>query len=322
MSGHPVLPADPITLPLLPLRDVVVFPHMVIPLFVGPAEVHQGAGSRDGGRPPDHAGGPEGRRQGRAQARGHVRDRLRVQHPADAEAARRHGEGAGRRRAARQHPAHHRQRRALRRRSRARAAGRRAVARDRGAAPSRDAAVRPVRQAQQEDPAGDPDVHRRHRRSGPPGRHHRRAPAAQARGQAVRARSVRGGQAAGEAAGTAGARSRHPAGGKAHPWPRQAADGEEPARVLPERAGQGHPEGTGRWRRRRRPRGTREEDQGGAHAQGSAQEGRGRAQEAQADVADVGRSHGGAQLHRHAGQPALEPRRPRSSTTCRWPRTC
>lgn len=35
MSGHPVLPAEAITLPLLPLRDVVVFPHMVIPLFVG-----------------------------------------------------------------------------------------------------------------------------------------------------------------------------------------------------------------------------------------------------------------------------------------------
>src|SRR6218665_1364725 len=35
MSGHPVLPSEPITLPLLPLRDVVVFPHMVIPLFVG-----------------------------------------------------------------------------------------------------------------------------------------------------------------------------------------------------------------------------------------------------------------------------------------------
>jgi len=35
MSGHPTLPPDPITLPLLPLRDVVVFPHMVIPLFVG-----------------------------------------------------------------------------------------------------------------------------------------------------------------------------------------------------------------------------------------------------------------------------------------------
>ncbi len=35
MSGHPILSTDPITLPLLPLRDVVVFPHMVIPLFVG-----------------------------------------------------------------------------------------------------------------------------------------------------------------------------------------------------------------------------------------------------------------------------------------------
>jgi ATP-dependent Lon protease len=35
MSGQAFLPAIPIDLPLLPLRDVVVFPHMVIPLFVG-----------------------------------------------------------------------------------------------------------------------------------------------------------------------------------------------------------------------------------------------------------------------------------------------
>ena len=35
MSGHTPLPATPLDLPLLPLRDVVVFPHMVIPLFVG-----------------------------------------------------------------------------------------------------------------------------------------------------------------------------------------------------------------------------------------------------------------------------------------------
>ncbi len=35
MSGQPLLPATPLELPLLPLRDVVVFPHMVIPLFVG-----------------------------------------------------------------------------------------------------------------------------------------------------------------------------------------------------------------------------------------------------------------------------------------------
>src|SRR5689334_21858395 len=35
MSGHTPLPSHPMDLPLLPLRDVVVFPHMVIPLFVG-----------------------------------------------------------------------------------------------------------------------------------------------------------------------------------------------------------------------------------------------------------------------------------------------
>jgi ATP-dependent Lon protease len=35
MSGHLELPNDQMELPLLPLRDVVVFPHMVIPLFVG-----------------------------------------------------------------------------------------------------------------------------------------------------------------------------------------------------------------------------------------------------------------------------------------------
>ena len=35
MSGQALLPAEALQLPLLPLRDVVVFPHMVIPLFVG-----------------------------------------------------------------------------------------------------------------------------------------------------------------------------------------------------------------------------------------------------------------------------------------------
>jgi len=35
MSKPEILPAEPVHLPMLPLRDVVVFPHMVIPLFVG-----------------------------------------------------------------------------------------------------------------------------------------------------------------------------------------------------------------------------------------------------------------------------------------------
>ena len=226
-------------------------------------------------------------------------------HPADAQAARRHREGAGRGHAARQHPRHHRQRRVLRLRGHAGAARGRDQARGRGAAPRGDAAVRPVRQAQQEDPARDPDLDRRHRRRRPPGRHDRRAPAAQAREQAVGARPVRHRQAAREAARAARARGRHPAGREAHPRPRQAPDGEEPARVLPERAGQGDPEGARRRRRRRRHGGAREEDHRRQAAQGSAQEGRRRVQEAQADVADVGRSDGRAQLHRHAGQPAL-----------------
>ncbi len=34
-SDTPVRSTDITSLPLLPLRDVVVFPHMVIPLFVG-----------------------------------------------------------------------------------------------------------------------------------------------------------------------------------------------------------------------------------------------------------------------------------------------
>ena len=69
-----------------------------------------------------------------------------------------------------------------------------------------------------------------------------------------------------------------------------------------------------------------------AHAQGRAQEGGERAEEAEADVADVGRGDGGAQLHRDPGQPAVEEevedlqghqaRRRRSSTrtTTAWRR--
>ena len=35
MSDFTDFPAESLELPMLPLRDVVVFPHMVIPLFVG-----------------------------------------------------------------------------------------------------------------------------------------------------------------------------------------------------------------------------------------------------------------------------------------------
>ena len=41
-------PNKQLILPLLPLRDVVVFPHMVIPLFVGTSRICHGTGSGDG----------------------------------------------------------------------------------------------------------------------------------------------------------------------------------------------------------------------------------------------------------------------------------
>jgi ATP-dependent Lon protease len=109
----------------------------------------------------------------------------------------------------------------------------------------------------------------RHRGSRSSGRHHRRAPAAQARAEAGSPRDVRRPRAHRALLTQLETEIDILQVEKAHPWPRQAPDGEEPARVLPERAGQGDPEGTRRRRGGCRSRGDGEEDQGCRHEQGS-----------------------------------------------------
>jgi len=106
--------------------------------------------------------------------------------------------------------------------------------------------------------------------------------------------------AAREGARPDGERNLGAAGREANPFACQASDGEDPARVLSQRADEGDPEGT---RRRRRPRRTgrsgREDCQDQA-LQGSAREGAARVEEAAPDVADVRGGDRGAQLSRLA----------------------
>ena len=121
--------------------------------------------------------------------------------------------------------------------------------------------------------------------------------------QAVLETTARAG-AAREGARPDGERDLRAAGREAHPHARQAPDGEDAARVLPQRTDEGDPEGAGRRGRPRRARRARREDQEDQALEGSAREGDARAQEAAADVADVGGSDRRAQLSRLA---ALDP---------------
>ena len=113
-------------------------------------------------------------------------------------------------------------------------------------------------------------------------------------------------RAAGEGARPDGERNLGAAGREAHPHARQAPDGEDPARVLPQRADEGDPEGARRRGRQGRARRDRRQDQAHQAVEGSAREGAARAQEAAADVADVGGSHRRAQLSRLAAVDPVE----------------
>src|SRR3546814_10042937 len=84
--------------------------------------------------------------------------------------------------------------------------------------------------------------------------------------------------------------------------PRQAPDGEDPARILPQRAVEGDPARAGqRGRgRRRRDRRTDRKDRQAQALKGSARQGDRRIEEIEDDGADVGRGHRRAQLYRRA----------------------
>src|SRR5205085_10097584 len=113
-------------------------------------------------------------------------------------------------------------------------------------------------------------------------------------GNAVRHR------APGKGAGADGERDLGVAGRKAYPLARQAPDGEDPARILSQRADEGDPEGARRRRRPRRACRSGGEDCQDQAVEGSAREGTARIEEAAPDVADVRRGDRRAQLSRLA----------------------
>ena len=174
--------------PLLPLRDIIVFPHMVVPLFVGRQKsiraleeamnkqkfillaAQKDAKTNDPAEEDIYQVGTLGTRR------------------AAAPASRRHRQGAGRGQEARARRAVRRSRRVLPGRGRGDRGGLRQDDRGRGADPQRQLDLRELRQAQQEDPARDDHVGGVDRRSGAARRHDRRAPRHQARRQADAAR--------------------------------------------------------------------------------------------------------------------------------------
>ena len=152
-SDEAKVPARAELLPVLPLRDIVVFPHMIVPLFVGREKSRPRAGSGDEGRQADPAGRPEERRAGRPVGRRHLSRRHGLHDPAAAQAAGRHREGAGRGRPPRQDHRLQGDRGLFRGVRRADAGPRRRRQGAGGARPHGGRPVRAVHQAQQEDRA-------------------------------------------------------------------------------------------------------------------------------------------------------------------------
>ena len=269
-NRKPIAPGSVDVYPVLPLRDIVVFPHMIVPLFVGreksiraleevmkadkPILLATQKNAADDDPAPDAI----------------FETGTLATRPATAEAARRHREGAGRGRVARARCTSYRADRGLLRgrgrsaspttrstRSRPRRCRARCVSEfenyvklNKKISPEVVAAVRPDRRLRQAR------------------RHDRLASRGQARRQAGDPRDPLDRQALREVPRPDGERNLGPAGREAHPHARQAPDGEDAARVLSQRADEGDPEGA-----RRRGRQGRDVRAGGAHQEDQALEG-------------------------------------------------
>ena len=260
----PLIPGETRAYPVLPLRDIVVFPHMIVPLFVGREKSIKALeevmrsdtfillATQKNASDDDPA-------TGAIYEMGTLASVLQLLKLPDG-TVKVLVEGAAR---APGHPLH-RSRRILRSRRRGGDRHPRRAGRGRSARALGHQRVRELREAQQEGVA-------RGRQRGPADRglcQARRHGGLASGGQDPREADHPGDRdrhrAAGEGARPDGERNLGPAGREAHPHARQAADGEDPARVLPQRADEGDPEGARRRRgqgRARRDRGQDQEDQ-------------------------------------------------------------
>ena len=322
------------TLPIVPLRDVVVFPHMMMPFVIGrPSST----------RALEHALGKDKRiflaaqhdaADRRAAAQRHLHDGLRRQHRPEPEAARRQHQGAGRGHRARPRRRVEGRQGLLprRRQSRAEAEGSR---RRRGSDDDQGGvAVRAVREAVEQPALRRHDCRRPRGRSRQAGRHHLGAPRRRRGREAEPARDHLPDRTAQPDHRPARGGGRQAPGGSQDPVARQEADGEGAEGVLPQREDEGDPEGTGpQGREGQRDRGAEEEDRTVEDARGGRGEGHPGAEAAGVDAADVGGSDRLAQLSRLAdrrpvaeedqGEPGSRsaPRRSSTRTTTGWRRS-
>ena len=301
------------TLPIVPLRDVVVFPHMMIPFVIG---------RQSSIRALEHALRPRQAHLPLRAARRHPRQPgpggdlhpgHGVQHRAEPQAPRRQRQGAGGGPRPRPRPRVPRGAGPHEGRGQAGAPPRGAGHRDGRPDVEGHRPLRAVRQALEQPPL------RRHARRGARGgpgqarRHHLVAPRGLGGGEAEPARDLlrrgaphpdrldprgRGGQAQ---------------RGPPHPGPRQEADGARPEGVLPQREDEGDPEGAGaEGRPHQRGGRAAAEGRAGPDAEGRGGEGAPGAEAPRVHAPDVGGGHRLPQLPRLADRRPLDEEDPRA----------